>query len=199
MIHYISIGPYCAAAEILEMHQRRHQAFPFDYIFSSLPMIHHILTDRCVTFLDKTHYTVKNGETHHAVYCKYLNTPILRAHHAACENTCHMVHHLTQRPNFLHHNLLDEETYKGFQRRCDRLLALLDKHEKIVFVYFNPYIDDHRDLFEFADLFKDCPTIRIVGIADNHGEKNILQHSKNCKVYQHYDREEMFRDIEQSF
>ena len=128
MIHYISIGPYCAAAGILEDCQRRHQAFPFDYIFSSLPMIRHILTDR-----------------------------------------------------------------------CDRLLGLMDKHEKIVFVYFNPYIDDHCDLFKFADSFRDCPTIRIVGIADNHSKKNILHHGINCKVYQHYDREEMFRDIEQSF
>jgi hypothetical protein len=198
MIHYISIGPICAAAGILQNYQRRHQAFPFDYIFSSLPMIRHILTDRCVTFLDKTHYTVKNEETHHAVYCEYLDTPILRAHHAASENTCHMIHCLTQRANFLHHNLLDEETYKGFQRRCERLLSLMDRHETIVFVYYNMYLDDHSDLFEFADSFRDYPNIHIVGIADNHSEKNIIHHGTNCKVYQHYDREEMFHDIEQT-
>ena len=83
MIHYISIGPYCAAAGILEDCQRRHQAFPFDYIFSSLPMIHHILIDRCVTFLDKVYLTEKNGATHHLFYADYLDTEILRRHHYA--------------------------------------------------------------------------------------------------------------------
>ena len=198
MIHYISIGPYCESANILEKYHRRPQAFPFDYLFSSLSMIRHILTDRCVTFLDKTHLTEKNGATHHAFYADYLDTEILRKHHYA-NQLPEMAQNMKSRAVFLHHNLLNEETYMAFQRRCDRLLTLMDQHEKIVLMYFNPYVHDHHDLFEFADSLHDYPNIRIVGIADNHGEKNILHHGTNCRVYQRYDREEMFRDIEQSF
>jgi Putative papain-like cysteine peptidase (DUF1796) len=198
MIHYISIGPYCESANILEKYQRRPQAFPFDFIFSSLPMIRHVITDRCSTFLDKTHLTEKNGATHHAVYAEYLDTDILRRHHYA-NQLPEMAQNMKSRPVFLHHNLLEEETHKAFQRRCERLLSLIDRHEKIVFMYFNPYLNDHRDLFEFADSFHDYPNIRIVGIADNQGEKSILYHGARCKVYQRYNREEMFHDIEQSF
>jgi hypothetical protein len=198
MIHYISIGPFCESANILGSFNLRQQAFPFDFMFSSLPMIRHIITDRCVTFLDKSHYSIREGGTYHAIYSNYIDTPILRIHHAQQNDTSHMVNTLKERPVFLHHNLLEEETYKAFQRRCERLLSVIDNHEKIVFVYCNLYMQDHHDVFEFADSFRDYPNIRVIEIATNQREHKIIYHGTNCRVYQDYNYENIFRDIEQT-
>ena len=51
--YFISIGPYCSTADILKKHNHRLQAFPFDYIFSSLEMIKHCINDQFNIFLDK--------------------------------------------------------------------------------------------------------------------------------------------------
>jgi hypothetical protein len=65
---FISIGPYCACADIImqilnplynnitpqEWFIRT--AYPFDYIFSSLEMIKHCINDRFNIFLDKKYY-----------------------------------------------------------------------------------------------------------------------------------------------
>lgn len=196
MIHYIGVGPFCAAAGTLENHGRRAQAFPFDYIFSSLPMIRHIIQDRCNIFLDKQYLIEKGDTTFHSFYCNYIDTPILRKHHEAYEEARQFANKLKERSIFLHHNLFHEETYQAFQRRCDRLMNLIDNNEQIVFFYFNPYINDHTDVFEFADSLREYPSIRVVCMSDTSTEKRVLEHGTNCKVYQGYDPEEMFRDIE---
>lgn len=196
MIHYISVGPYCAAATMLEQQGRRAQAFPFDYIFSSLPMIRHIIQDQCKTFLDKQYLIQKGDATFHSFYCNYLDTPILRKHHEAHEHAREMANHLKERPNFLHHNLLDETTYQTFQRRCNRLMDLINNKEQIVFFYFNPYINEHTDVFDFADFLRIYPFIRVVCISDTNNEKRIIEHGNNCKIYQNCQWEDVFRDIE---
>jgi hypothetical protein len=80
---FISIGPYCKTAQILIEHKLRTQAYPFDYIFSSLEMIQHCLNDRFDIFLNRKLYIPGNDNksTKHVFYCKFLDTDILYRHH----------------------------------------------------------------------------------------------------------------------
>lgn len=190
MTHFISIGPYCEAANILEAHRVRLRSFPFDYIFSSLPMIQHIIQDRCRIFLDKKYLTEKDNATYHSIYSEYIDTEILRRHHYA-NKVPEMARNMKNRPIFLHHNLVHEGTHQTFQRRCQRLLDVIDNKEKIVFVYYNCYTSEYNDLIEFATSFS-SPNITILGIFENGGPKTILHDSSNCKIYQNYDRSTIF-------
>jgi hypothetical protein len=195
MVQYISIGSFCASAEMLRVGGRRTQAFPFDYILSSLPMIRHIIEDRCNIFLDK-HYLVNRGnETFHSFYCRYLNTPYLRKHYEAYPDELSTIMNLDC-CIFRHHNLLDENTYQAFQRRCERFMNAIDNKEQIVFFHVNPYVDDNRDVFEFADSLHEYPFIRVVCMKTIGDGKQIITHGNNCNVYQGYESHEIFEDIE---
>lgn len=78
-MEFVSIGPYCNTADILNQHNLRVNAYPFDYIFSSLEMVKHCINDRFNIFLDKSYYTKgnDNDSTRHSFYCKLLDTDIL--------------------------------------------------------------------------------------------------------------------------
>jgi len=195
MVQYISTGSICASSEILRVGGRRPQAFPFDYILSSLPMIRHIIENRCKIFLDK-HYLVKRGDaTFHSFYCNYLNTPYLRKHYEAYPDELSTITN-ADCCIFRHHNLLDENTYQAFQRRCERLLNAIDNKEQIVFFHVNPYVDDNQDVFEFADSLHEYPFIHVVCMKTIGNGKQIITHGTNCKVYQRYEPHEIFEDIE---
>ena len=197
MVQYISIGSFCASADILHLGGHRTQAFPFDYIFSSLPMILHIIQDRCKIFLDKQYLVKRGNETFHSFYCRYLNTPYLRKHFEAYPDMLSTLVNLNC-CIFRHHNVLDENIYQAFQRRCERLMNLIDNKEQIIFFYINPYIDDNSDIFEFADSLDKYPFISVVCMKLIGDEKKIITHGNNCKVYQKYNPSEIFEDIEKN-
>jgi hypothetical protein len=200
-MEFISIGPYCATADILKDNNLRENAYPFDYIFSSLELIKHSIKNKFKVFLDKKYY--KDGYTdncmHHLFYSNFIDTEILRKHHIA-NNVADIANNLTKREIFLHHNLLaNEETYLAFFRRCKRLLKLIKENKKIVFVYYNCYTTDFSDLINFYHFFSDKSNIYILGIFKNNLEKRILYENKNCKIYQNYDIPIIFDEVKKSF
>jgi len=195
MVQYISIGSFCVSAEMLQLGGRRLQAFPFDYILSSLPMIRHIIEDRCKIFLDKNYLVKKGEETFHSFYHRYLDTPYLRKHYESYPDELSMLINLNC-CNFRHHDLLDENTYETFQRRCERFMNIIDNKEEVVFFHINPYVDDNQDIFEFADFLHKYPFIRVVCMKTIGDGKKIITHGNNCKVYQRYEPHEIFEDIE---
>lgn len=197
-MEFVSIGPYCNTADILKQHNLRLKSYPFDYIFSSLSMITHCINDRFNVFLDKQYYSngTTESSTRHSFYCDYLDTEILYRHHM--KYGYDSSYKVSSGNVFNHHNLLNESIYEKFQRRCARLLDLIDNHKKVVFVYYNCYTKEFDDLLEFHNTFSGSGSdknIFTLGIFDNDGNTEILYESSNCKIYQNYGYADIFADV----
>jgi len=194
---FISIGPYCTTANILIKNNLRMEAYPFDYIFSSLEIVKHCIDDKFKIFLDKKYYEFGNSNytTRHTLYCNMLDTPILKKHFSIYKDF-----KMSSANLFNHHNLIDNiNHYESYKRRCDRLLNLIENNEKIVFVYYNCYTDDFNDLIYFSNTFSNNKNIFILGIFENTNEKKILYQNTNCKIYQNYDQSDIFNEIKSEF
>lgn len=195
-MEFISIGPYCESADIIKSFDLRKNAYPFDYIFSSLEMIKHCIDDRFTIFLDKTYHTPGvEYSTQHSFYSNYIDTEILRNHHIFY-NLPNIANNMTQREIFLHHNLFNNDIYSAFIRRCNRLLNLIDNNNEIVFVYYNRYTNDFNDILDFYHHFSNNKNIYVIGIFENNGDKMMLFENPNCKIYQNYDRQFIFEQFQ---
>ena len=201
-MEFISIGPFCTTTQIIMDNNLRKHSYPFDYIFSSLEMVKHCIKDRFNIFLDKKYYKssdfIEEPRMYHLFYQKFIDTEILKKHHMV-HNLDDIANNLENREIFLHHNLLDDNTYSSFVRRCNRLLELIDNNSKIVFVYYNCYINKIDDIIDFQKHFSDNKNIYIVGILHNIYETKILYENVNCKIYQNYDNSFIFNEIQSFF
>ena len=199
-MEFISIGPYCSAADILKANGLRNTAYPFDYIFSSLEMVKHCINNRFNIFLDKNYYKYcSENSSHHLFYSKFIDTEILRKHHITA-NLPDIANNLINREIFLHDNLFNNDIYLSFVRRCNRLLNLIDNNnKKIIFIYYNCYTNDFNDILDFYNNFSTNKNICVVGIFENSNDKKMLFESSNCKIYQNYDRNFIFNEIKSVF
>ena len=190
---FISIGPYCSTTDILKENNLRTEAYPFDYIFSSLEIVKHCLNDKFMIFLDKKYYMYGNCKksTRHSFYCNFLDTPLLQQHHIKFNYS--KDYKVSEGNLFNHHNLIDDnDNYEKFKRRCERLLNLIEKNEKIVFVYYNCYTNDFNDIIDFYNFFSYNKNIY-------NYDKQILYENINCKIYQNYDKSIIFNEIKSVF
>lgn len=190
--YFISIGPYCKTVELLKRYNLRLEAFPFDYIYSSLEMIKHCINDKFNIFLDKKYYTIgtDKNSNRHTFYCKMLDTDLLLKHHI--KQGYNKNYKVSSGNLFNHHNLLhNEETYNAFKRRCYRFMNIINqKSDKVNFVYFNKYTNNIDDLVEFSNYLKlYYENTFIIGIFQNKNDPSskILYKSNNCIIYQNYD------------
>jgi len=198
-MEFISIGPYCSTTQILQQYNLRLQAYPFDYIFSSLEMIKHIIDNKFEIFLDKEYYIKGNHEnsTKHLFYNEFLNTELLYLHHLKYNYP--IDYKVSDTSLFNHHDLLDDTVHETFKRRCNRLLDLINNNKKIVFVYYNCYTATFDDLIDFSNNFSDNKNIFVLGIFQNNLEKKILFENSNCKIYQNFDNKYIFDEIKSTF
>jgi hypothetical protein len=197
---FISIGPYCSTADILKANNLRTEAYPFDYIFSSLEIVKHSINDKFNIFLDKKYYTYGTNKTstRHSFYCKFLHTPLLLKHHIKFGYSNN--YKVSNGNLFNHHNLIEDNgNYEKFKRRCNRLLSLIENNEKIVFVYYNCYTNNYDDIIDFYNNFSYNKNIYIVGIFQNNYDKKILYENINCKIYQNYHASIIFNEIKTVF
>ena len=198
-MEFISIGPYCSTCEILKNNNLRLHAYPFDYIFSSLEMIKHIIDNKFEIFLDKEYYIKGNHEnsTKHLFYNEFLNTELLYLHHLTFQYP--IDYNVSNSSLFNHHDLLNDTVHETFKRRCNRLLDLINNNSKIVFVYYNCYTATFDDLIDFSNNFSDNNNIFVLGIFQNNSEKKILFENSNCKIYQNFDNQYIFDEIKSTF
>ena len=170
---FVSIGPYCITANILKEYGKQKQAFPFDWIFSSLQMIEHCITDKFTTFLNSTYYdslSIRKA-TRHLFYQNMLDTDLLVQYFQAVGHDKSPV----ESPVFNHHDMLDNSDYDKFQQRTRHLLDLIESEENNIhmcFMYCNFYTVEFNDLVEFSKKLLDHKNIRVIGIFENSNEKN---------------------------
>jgi hypothetical protein len=121
----ISVGPDCYVATLLIKLGLRREAYPFDSLFSSLPMIEHCLDDDFRTFLDpKHHRQVGRLTSEHLYYLEHYGISSVFQHHPMPEKLDHFVR-ATQRlrearnPVFVHiaRHLPDRETLARLRRK----------------------------------------------------------------------------------
>lgn len=118
----VSLGTHCFASEFLKRQGLRQWAGPFDWIFSTIPMVEHCIRDDFATFLDRT---------------QYRPIPLERRSHGTDTNR---VDHAFYRARykvqsvFNHHDVHEDKDY-GYLVRCvERFRAALRSRERHVFL-----------------------------------------------------------------
>lgn len=192
---FVSIGPYCGTALLLQKYGLHTKTYPFDWIYSTLAVVRHCIQDDFKIFLDKSYY--KEGpepdKTIHTYYSgKYMESSVLRAHFSknnAIYNPAviHIFNHHTMKYNITH--------YESFQRHIHRFKTLMKSGQPIVFVYYNCHTTSYDDLVEFYKDMSTHPSIHVLGLFETDGgEKKILFDEERCRIYQNYDPADAFRE-----
>ena len=190
-MRFISIGPTCYTAFLLKENGCRTDAYPFDWVFSSLAVVEHCIRDRFADFLNVSHlHDISGSSARHAVFDPMIDTPNLRAHWIE-----HGEDPATQWKFFNHHNLPDCETHSAFQRRCERFLEAIQGpgpaqgKENVTLVYFNRNTDDSAEIISFAQRVALPHHVHIVALIEkNHGVSNdpprITHSSQHLTIFQ---------------
>jgi hypothetical protein len=192
MAQFISIGPYCDTTEILKLFGLRTKSYPFDWIFSSLEIVYHCISDRFHTFLDNKYFLSGKTEksTKHSFYNHLLDTEILQQRY--------IEQNLKYKPSegnlHNHHDLNNISHFNIVQRRCNRFLEQI--LHKTCLVYFNCYTVEYDDIIKFSEKIKNHDQVFVLGILENNLEQKILYHSSNCKIYQNYSRKYIFNQTQ---
>jgi len=106
--HYISLGTHCFTASFLRRWGLRTASGPFDWLFSAVPMITHILEDDFKVFLDRSLYEpVPEHERR--------DGPLANRVHHRFYREAFGVQHV-----FNHHDAHLDQAYAHFQRSVDR-------------------------------------------------------------------------------
>lgn len=106
--HYISLGTHCFTASFLRRWGLRTESGPFDWLFSSVPMITHILDDDFKVFLDRSQY--EPVPEHERKDGPLAN----RVHHRFYRDTFGVQH------VFNHHDAHLDSAYEHFVRCVER-------------------------------------------------------------------------------
>ena len=159
---FISIGPYCVTADYLKITNNRKLAYPFDYVFSSLFMISHCITDEFKTFLNNDYIKyINDSQTTHIIYDNLLNLKLASGIKPVVFN---------------HHNLKNEETYNAYIRRCYRFLnAIKNNNSYLVYTIknYDVYVNYNlEELIEFSNLVKNTNII-VLYITNEQSYLNI--------------------------
>ena len=211
---FISIGPNCDTADILIKANIRLEAYPFDYIYSNLYIIKHCIDDNFKKFLNnnyyKEYYIHNRKKTQHVYYYKMLNTnafylyneflnirpsnrgKIIQENNVKYDNIDFENVILKERPLFFHHDLLNNDIYHSFYKRCNRFMKAIE-NDNICFVYYNKYYYSLEEIFDFCDYIKNKKNIKFYSFVINQSNDNkeILYEKDNSIVYQNYDFNEI--------
>ncbi len=145
---FVSIGFCCVTTSFLKQLGYTNDSYPFDWLFTSIKMVKSCLETRFNHFLNKSYYQ-HDDAMRHSYYQDMIKTEEIYRHHGDKINP----------PIFRHHNLINENEYETFVRRCKRFLDLYDnkiENKKLCLVYtINYYYENEEyDLTEIKELSK---------------------------------------------
>ena len=158
-MNYISVGPVCHTAQALKDSNLRRQAYPFDWVYSTLPMVLRCIGDRFQTFLDKSKYSYIEGGVIHATYNPMLTTDFLFEHGRRENRSIHDKSGL-----FSHFDPFNDEVHASLQRRSARFMTALQDPNTCL-IYRNLYFGNYDDIIAFArELRAQAFPCRVVGL-----------------------------------
>jgi hypothetical protein len=196
---YCSLGGLCHSAQLLKINGLKKASYPFDWIFSSLPMVEHCIKDDFKTFLDKNQYidyklnnTLRENQCEHS----YYGNMVFNGEHNVIFN---------------HHNpLSNENDYAYFERCVNRFRELLKSNEYKGFVLFDTNDDFRKNLkkyFNFSDFLSEhtnkhklfvinnevsgyqdyewviANNLRLIRLKTNSGTTGVVFHDKTDEDY----------------
>ena len=173
---FVPIGPCCFTTEYIKSCNLRNHSYPFDWIFSSIEMVNHCITDKFKTFLDLS-YISDSGN--HSFYDEKIKTDILIRH------SFHILGKYRPPITFPHHNLHIESVYSSMHRKCNRFLDLLNSNKKIFLVYIIKYIslyELNKELDEAIN-FSNSININILVIFICELEISMFQQHNNVYIH----------------
>ena len=69
IVHVCSLGNYCHSSYLLKRLQLKVCSYPFDWIFTNIHMIKHIIEDNFTIFLNKSYYkSISHNRCSHLYY-----------------------------------------------------------------------------------------------------------------------------------
>lgn len=152
---YVSIGPNCDARDVMVQQGLQTLSYPFDAVFSCLPMVQHCIETRFSVFMDREHFVYIDDpritQTGHRVY-DAMSSTVEGGPFAEGFTT------------FNHLKLQKTEDYAKLERRTARFLAALDGTEPVCLVYLTttkPYDRFAQDRAQFEAFISRFPHVSI--------------------------------------
>jgi hypothetical protein len=184
--HLISIGPTCYSACLLKEFGYRFEAFPFDWLFSSLNMVAHCIETDFRDFLDiKYLYDIAPDGSRHVIYNQMIDTPNLRKHHIEHGYPVFRDNGEINWRVFNHHNLTNPTIHESFVRRCARFMDALRGSDPVLLVYLNRNTNDCDKIVEFARRMSFRDGVTVIGIIERAGTtRKILHQERGVIVFE---------------
>ena len=141
---YCSLGGICHSSQLLKINGVKKSSYPFDWIFSNIPMVKHCIEDNFKSFLDKSQYSdyeINNTLIENKCEHSFYGEIVFKGQHKVIFN---------------HHNPLSkQEDYHYFERCVNRFRELLISDEPKTFIIFCG-VDSYEfsELFEFNDFIR---------------------------------------------
>lgn len=126
--YIISLGEKCHTASFLKRNNFKKASYPFDWIFSNPLMIAHCIDDNFKIFLDKSYYTLEN-----------TNYPI----------QTHKFYYPCGLTMFNHHNPINDNDFKYFERCIYRFKNLLDSEDNKLFIIM--FVNNKNNLSDYQN------------------------------------------------
>lgn len=120
-MEFCSLGPKCHSAKILQYINKKKESYPFDWIYSNLPMITHCIKDKFRILMDKKYYVNPDLNLKMQTHTFYFPSTITM---------------------FNHHNPLAKEDYEYYRRCISRFNTLLTSEKSKIFLYFSSETED---------------------------------------------------------
>jgi hypothetical protein len=108
-----SLGPQCHSSNILKRLNIKKESYPFDWIFSNLKNVEHVIKDDFKIFLDRKYYTNLDHNS---------------------KTQCHSYYFENGATMFNHHNPLNKIHYDYFVRCVNRFNTLITEKENKLFI-----------------------------------------------------------------
>lgn len=114
-MEFVSLGPNCHTANILQKLGYKTCSYPFDWILTNIQTINHCIKNNCIDFIDRSNYIISKNQ----VNCVTLKS----------ETFTYLD------PMFVHKNPLENESDYLYTLRCvERFNNLQNTNKHIIFV-----------------------------------------------------------------
>jgi hypothetical protein len=162
--YIISLGDKCHTASFLKRNNLKKASYPFDWIFSNPYSIMHCLDTNFKLFLDKSYYTINNLDLKIQTHSFYYPDGLTM---------------------FNHHNPLNLNDYKYFERCIQRFNDILKSDENKLFIIM--FVNNK---YEVSDYINDILLLnnKLKEYTLNHKLLFILH---KCVGYQHHEWKEI--------
>jgi hypothetical protein len=123
--HVISLGPSCYVSAVFNRLGLRRYSGPFDWMFTTVPMVQSVIESDFVQFLDKQYYS-----------------PVVRGTHTEYKHTFYENFLAT---NFTHYDPVSDEGHAYLERCVERFRRVLGQSDPKMFLFISQIHTHERD------------------------------------------------------